>query len=96
MRCLYGGESLQLVSETLCQSFILIAFFFPPLRLIYKLIPRCLSLLNDVFPIGGIKEKLIGALSAGVKTVLLPAHNRKEVRELPDEVRSGLEIIYVR
>lgn len=81
------------MSETLCQSFI---FFFLPPRLIYKLIPRCLSLLNDVLPIGGIKEKLIGALSAGVKTVLLPAHNRKEVRELPEEVRSGLEIIYIR
>lgn len=49
-----------------------------------------------MLPIGGIKEKLIGALSAGVKTVLLPAHNRKEVRELPEEVRSGLEIIYIR
>jgi len=45
---------------------------------------------------GGIKEKLIGALTAGVKTVLLPAHNRKEVRELPEEVKNGLEIIYVR
>ena len=45
---------------------------------------------------GGIKEKLIGALTAGVKTVLLPVHNRKDVRELPEEVKSGLEIIYVR
>jgi hypothetical protein len=39
---------------------------------------------------------MIGALSAGVKTVLLPAHNRKEVRELPDEVKTGLEIIFIR
>ncbi len=46
--------------------------------------------------IGGIKEKLIGALSAGVKKVLLPVHNRKDVRELPEEVKTGLEIIYMR
>ena len=45
---------------------------------------------------GGIKEKLIGALRAGVKTVLLPAQNRKEVKDLPQEVRDGLEIIHVR
>ncbi|RPA89774.1 ATP-dependent protease La [Choiromyces venosus 120613-1] len=54
------------------------------------------SLRGRVTPVGGIKEKLIGALTAGVKTVLLPAHNRKEVRELPEEVKNGLEIIYVR
>ena len=45
---------------------------------------------------GGIKEKLIGALRAGVKTVLLPAQNRKEVKDLPQEVREGLRIIHVR
>lgn len=44
---------------------------------------------------GGIKEKLIGALRAGVKTVLLPAQNRKDVRDLPQEVKDGLEIIHV-
>ena len=46
--------------------------------------------------LGGIKEKLIGALTAGVKAVILPAHNEKDVKELPDEVKAGLEIIYVR
>lgn len=45
---------------------------------------------------GGIKEKLIGALRAGVKTVLLPAQNRKDVKDLPQEVKDGLEIIHVR
>lgn len=55
-----------------------------------------LSLRGKVTAVGGIKEKMIGALSAGVKTVLLPAHNRKEVRELPDEVKTGLEIIFIR
>ncbi|KAL7266819.1 hypothetical protein RUND412_010616, partial [Rhizina undulata] len=54
------------------------------------------SLRGRITAVGGIKEKMIGALSAGVKTVLLPAHNRKEARELPEEVKSGLEIIFVR
>ncbi|KAF8543079.1 Lon protease C-terminal proteolytic domain-containing protein [Trichophaea hybrida] len=55
-----------------------------------------ISLRGKVTSVGGIKEKLIGALTAGVKRVLLPIHNRKDVRELPEEVKEGLEIIYVR
>ncbi|KAJ9204267.1 hypothetical protein DTO164E3_2029 [Paecilomyces variotii] len=54
------------------------------------------SLRGRVMPVGGIKEKLIGALRAGVKTVLLPQHNYKEVKEVPQEVKDGLEIIYVK
>lgn len=54
------------------------------------------SLRGRVMPVGGIKEKLISALRAGVKTVLLPAHNRKDVKDLPQEVKDGLEIIHVR
>lgn len=46
--------------------------------------------------IGGIKEKLIGALTAGVKAVVLPAANKKDVKELPEEVKAGLEIIFVK
>lgn len=53
------------------------------------------SLRGRVTAVGGIKEKLIGALSAGVKTVILPRHNRKDVRDLPDEVKNGLEIVFV-
>ena len=53
------------------------------------------SLRGRVMPVGGIKEKLIGALRAGVKTVLLPNHNRKDVKDLPEEVKAGLEIIHV-
>lgn len=45
--------------------------------------------------VGGIKEKLIGAYRAGVKTVLLPVQNEKDAREVPSEVREGLTIIYV-
>jgi ATP-dependent Lon protease len=54
-----------------------------------------ISLRGRVTAVGGIKEKLIGALRAGVKTVLLPAQNRKDVKDLPKEVKEGLEIIHV-
>lgn len=54
------------------------------------------SLRGRVMPVGGIKEKLIGAHRAGVKTVLLPAGNRKDVKDVPDEVRRELEIIHVK
>ena len=54
-----------------------------------------ISLRGRVTAVGGIKEKLIGALRAGVKAVLLPAHNRKDVKDVPDEVKQGLEIIHV-
>lgn len=53
------------------------------------------SLRGKVLPVGGIKEKLIGALRAGVKKVLLPMGNRKDVKDLPEEVLSGLEIVHV-
>ena len=53
------------------------------------------SLRGKVMPVGGIKEKLIGALRAGVKKVLLPQQNRKEVKDLPVEVKEGLEIVHV-
>ncbi|KAI9654125.1 MAG: Lon protease-like protein 2 [Trizodia sp. TS-e1964] len=55
-----------------------------------------LTLRGYVLPVGGIKEKLIGALRAGVKTVLLPLRNQKDVADLPDEVKEGLEIVHVR
>ena len=54
-----------------------------------------ISLRGRVMPVGGIKEKLIGALRAGVRTVLLPKQNRKDVKDLPEEVKEGLEIIHV-
>ena len=53
------------------------------------------SLRGRVMPVGGIKEKLIGAHRAGVKTVLLPHANRKDVKDVPREVSEGLEIVYI-
>ncbi|WP_417602938.1 endopeptidase La [Primorskyibacter flagellatus] len=53
------------------------------------------SLRGNAMPIGGLKEKLLAALRGGVKTVLIPAENEKDLVELPDNVKSGLEIIPV-
>jgi ATP-dependent Lon protease len=53
------------------------------------------SLRGRVLPVGGIKEKLIGAMRAGVERVLLPEGNRKDARDLPDEVKEGLRIEFV-
>ncbi|PQE26148.1 lon protease 2 protein [Rutstroemia sp. NJR-2017a BBW] len=54
-----------------------------------------ISLRGRVTAVGGIKEKLIGAHRAGVKTVLLPAQNRKDIKDVPQEVKDNLEIIHV-
>ena len=54
-----------------------------------------ISLRGKVMPVGGIKEKLIGALRAGVKMVLLPVGNKKDAKDLPQEVKDGLEIVHV-
>lgn len=53
------------------------------------------SLRGKVMPVGGIKEKLIGAMRAGVKTVMIPYGNRKDVKDLPKEVLEGLRIVKV-
>ena len=53
------------------------------------------TLRGNVLPIGGLKEKLLAALRGGVKTVLIPADNEKDLPEIPDNVKSGLEIIPV-
>ncbi|KAF2727629.1 ATP-dependent protease-like protein La [Polyplosphaeria fusca] len=53
------------------------------------------SLRGRVLPVGGIKEKLIGALRAGVERVLLPEGNRKDIRDVPQEVKDGLRIEFV-
>ena len=55
-----------------------------------------MSLRGKVMPVGGIKEKLIGAHRAGVKKVLLPWGNRKDLRDVPEEVKKDLEIIHVK
>jgi len=53
------------------------------------------TLRGRVLPIGGLKEKLLAALRGGIKTVLIPAENEKDLAEIPANVRDGLEIICV-
>ena len=53
------------------------------------------TLRGRVLPIGGLKEKLLAALRGGVKTVLIPADNEKDLAEIPDNVKKGLQIIPV-
>ncbi len=51
------------------------------------------TLRGNVLPIGGLKEKLLAALRGGIKTVIIPIENVKDLAEIPDNVKSGLEII---
>ena len=53
------------------------------------------SLRGNAMPIGGLKEKLLAALRGGIKTVLIPEENAKDLTEIPDNVKQGLEIIPV-
>jgi len=54
------------------------------------------SLRGNAMPIGGLKEKLLAALRGGLKTVLIPEDNAKDLPEIPDNVKDGLEIIPVK
>jgi ATP-dependent Lon protease len=53
------------------------------------------TLRGRVLPIGGLKEKLLAALRGGMRTVLIPAENEKDLTELPATVKEALEIIPV-
>jgi ATP-dependent Lon protease len=53
------------------------------------------SLRGNAMPIGGLKEKLLAALRGGIKTVLIPKENEKDLSEIPDNVKQGLTIIPV-
>jgi ATP-dependent Lon protease len=55
-----------------------------------------ITLRGRVLPIGGLKEKLLAALRGGLKTVLIPADNEKDLAEIPDNVKRGLNIVPVR
>ncbi|MCR8825589.1 endopeptidase La [Pseudosulfitobacter koreensis] len=53
------------------------------------------SLRGNAMPIGGLKEKLLAALRGGIKTVLIPQENEKDMAEIPDNVKEGMTIIPV-
>lgn len=54
-----------------------------------------ITLRGRVLPIGGLKEKTLAAKMAGIKTILVPKKNEKDIEEIPKEIKSGLNIIFV-
>jgi ATP-dependent Lon protease len=54
-----------------------------------------ISLRGLVLPVGGIKEKMVAAARAGIKRVLLPARNKKDYDDIPEEARKQLEFVWL-
>ncbi len=54
-----------------------------------------ISLRGLVLPVGGIKEKVVAAHRAGIKRVMLPARNRKDFEDIPEEVRQALAFVWL-
>ena len=54
-----------------------------------------ITLRGTVLPVGGIKEKVLAAHRAGIKRVLLPERNRKDIVDIPETIRKELELIFV-
>ncbi len=54
-----------------------------------------MTLTGRILPVGGIKEKLLAAKRAGIKTVLLPKDNEKDLKEIEPEIRAGLRFVKV-
>jgi ATP-dependent Lon protease len=55
-----------------------------------------ITLRGEVTGIGGLKEKLLAALRGGIKTVLIPEENAKDLQDIPENVKNGLEIVPVK
>lgn len=55
-----------------------------------------ITLRGEITAIGGLKEKLLAALRGGIKTVMIPEENQKDLAEIPDNVKAGLNIVPVR
>ena len=53
------------------------------------------TLRGQALPIGGLKEKSLAALRCGIKTIIVPKENQKDVDELPQEVKDSLKIIFM-
>ena len=55
-----------------------------------------ITLRGEVLPIGGLKEKLLAAHRGGIKTVLIPDENVKDLADIPDNIKNQLEIVPVK
>ncbi len=55
-----------------------------------------ITLLGRVLPIGGLKEKMLAAKRLGIKTVIVPSENKKDVLEIPENVREGMDVVYAK
>ena len=55
-----------------------------------------MTLSGEVLPVGGIREKVLAAQQAGVKTVILPARNERDIAEVPEHVAEGLDFVYAK
>ena len=53
------------------------------------------TLRGRVLPIGGLKEKLLAALRGGIKTVVIPDDNKKDLKDIPENVKEGMKIVPV-
>jgi ATP-dependent Lon protease len=54
-----------------------------------------ISLRGLVLPVGGIKEKTVAAHRAGIRTVMLPARNRRDLDDIPESVRKDLQFVWL-
>jgi ATP-dependent Lon protease len=54
-----------------------------------------ITLRGEILPIGGLNEKLLAAQRSGIKTVLIPKENVKDLKEIPDKIKEGLRIVSV-
>jgi ATP-dependent Lon protease len=54
-----------------------------------------ITLRGAVLPVGGIKEKILAAYRAGIKTIILPAWNRKDIEDIPANVQKGITFHFV-
>jgi len=55
-----------------------------------------ITLKGLILPIGGLKEKTLAAKQAGIKTVILPDRNKKEMVEVPKEAKKGVKFVFVK
>ena len=54
------------------------------------------TLRGNALPIGGLREKSMAALRSGIKTIIVPSENKKAVEELPKEVKTNLNLVYMK